>query len=763
MNSLFAELNQAQHQAVENTDGPVLVIAGAGAGKTKVLTHRIAYLLQKGVPSWRILALTFTNKASNEMKERIEKIVGADAARDLWMGTFHSVFGKILRAEAQRLNFDSNYTIYDTADSKSVIAKIIAEMNLDKDNYKPNAILSTISNAKNNLITPAAYLQNADLYKHDLMKKMPQVGEVYKRYELRCRQANAMDFDDLLLYTNILFRDHPDVLAKYQERFAYILVDEFQDTNTSQNLIVKKLALPENNICVVGDDAQSIYSFRGAKIENILNFSSDYPNYKIFKLEQNYRSTPTIVEAANSLIAKNKNQIPKKTFSEQADGEKIQVLSAATDIEEGVMVSKEIQKLAASGVPYSDIAILYRTNMQSRIIEESLNKLTIPSRVYGGTSFFQRKEIRNFLAYVRAVVNPKDTEALLRSISYPSKGIGVSTMDKVRILAERNNLSLWEVFLNIERANDVFNKGTISKIVQFRELLQSFSADLPTADAYSLAHRIFTLSGIKKDLEGDDSIEGVNQLDNVLELLNGIKDFVEAEENAETPYLPNYLEKIALFTDMDTDNKNDRNKVTLMTIHSAKGLEFAYCFIVGLEENLFPSNMFGSQSPSNVEEERRLFYVALTRAKQRAFLSYANSRRVHGSINNSAPSRFLQEISPEFLEQEETRSRFAGFQRNDNEFGSSFGASKRNSMQTQSKFTNFRKPQSAAKPIIPSDFTPSDTNDIREGQTVIHQTFGRGTVKELQGEANGRLAVIDFQVGGEKRMLMKFAKLQIIN
>ncbi len=373
MNNLFKELNPAQHQAVENTKGPVLVIAGAGAGKTKVLTHRIAYLLQQGVPSWRILALTFTNKAAREMKERIEKLVGFDVARDLWMGTFHSIFGKILRVEAQYLGFDANYTIYDTADSKSLTGKIIGEMNLDKDNYKPNAILNRISNAKNNLITPQAYLQNTDFYKHDLMQKVPQAGEIYQRYVARCRQANAMDFDDLLLYTNILFRDNPNVLAKYQERFTYILVDEFQDTNTSQNLIVKKLALPENNICVVGDDAQSIYSFRGAKIENILNFSKDYPNYQIFKLEQNYRSTPTIVEAANSVIAKNKNQIPKKTFSEQSDGEKIQVLSADTDIEEGVLVSKEIRKLTSSGVNYSDIAILYRTNAQSRIMEEMLN------------------------------------------------------------------------------------------------------------------------------------------------------------------------------------------------------------------------------------------------------------------------------------------------------------------------------------------------------------------------------------------------------
>ncbi|MDR0941556.1 MAG: ATP-dependent helicase [Bacteroidales bacterium] len=757
MNPLFQDLNPAQRQAVENTNGPVLVIAGAGAGKTKVLTHRIAYLLQQGVPSWRILALTFTNKAAREMKERIEKLVGGDAARDLWMGTFHSIFGKILRVEAQYLGFDANYTIYDTADSKSLIGKIIAEMNLDKDNYKPNAILNRISNAKNNLITPQAYLQNTDFHKHDLMQRVPQAGEIYQRYVARCRQANAMDFDDLLLYTNILFRDNPDVLVKYQERFTYILVDEFQDTNTSQNLIVKKLALPENNICVVGDDAQSIYSFRGAKIENILNFSRDYPNYKIFKLEQNYRSTPTIVEAANSIIAKNKNQIPKKTFSEQSDGEKIQVLNADTDIEEGVMVSRAIKKLADTGVNYSDIAILYRTNAQSRIMEEMLNKLSIPCRVYGGTSFFQRKEIRDMLAYVRISVNPKDNEAFARCVAYPSKGIGATTMEKIQTLAERNSLSLWEVFLNIELANDVFNKGTIAKIVQFRELLQSFSADLLVADAYALAHRIFTQTGIQKDLEADDSIEGVNRLANVEELLNGIKDFVEADENADAPYLPGYLEKVALLTDMDTENTDSNNKVTLMTVHSAKGLEFSHCFIVGLEENLFPSNMFGAPSPNNVEEERRLFYVALTRAKQSVSVSYANSRRIHGSITAAAPSRFLQEINPAFLAQEQ-RSTFAGFSRGGASYGSSFSEKFSNSSFSKPQFTGFKKPQNSSKPVIPSTFTPSNPSDLCAGQTVVHQTFGRGYIKELQSD----VAVIDFQVGGEKKMLLKFAKLQII-
>ncbi|MDR2962361.1 MAG: ATP-dependent helicase [Bacteroidales bacterium] len=762
MNPLFEGLNSAQLQAVEQSDGPVLVIAGAGAGKTKVLTHRIAYLLQQGVPSWRILALTFTNKAAREMKERIEKLVGSDHARDLWMGTFHSIFGKILRVEAQYVGFDANYTIYDTSDSKSLIGKIIGEMNLDKDSYKQNAILSRISNAKNSLITPAAYLQNTDFYKHDLMQKVPQAGEIYQRYVARCRQANAMDFDDLLLYTNILFRDNPEILAKYQERFHYILVDEFQDTNVSQNLIVKKLALPHNNICVVGDDAQSIYAFRGAKIENILNFSADYPNYKIFKLEQNYRSTPTIVDAANSVIAKNRNQIPKKTFSEQIDGEKIKVFAADTDIEEGVMVSKEIKKLADSGVNYSDIAILYRTNAQSRIMEEMLNKQQIPCRVYGGTSFFQRKEVRDMLAYVRVAVNPKDSEALMRCIAYPSKGIGATSVEKMTMLAERNTISLWDVFLNIEKAYDVFNKGTIAKIAQFRELLLSFSADLQTADAYSLMNRMFKQTGIEQDLKADDSIEGVNRLDNVMELLNGVKDFVEADENAETPYLPNYLEKVALFTDMDTDNDDARNKVTLMTIHSAKGLEFTYCFIVGLEENLFPSNMFGAQSPSNVEEERRLFYVALTRAKQAAYFSYANSRRIHGNITAAAPSRFLQEVNPEFLEQEIRSgfSGFSGFQRGGG-FNSAFGNRSGNTSYSKPQFTGFKKPPTAAKPVLPVDFSPSNPADVRAGHTVEHQTFGRGLVQDVQD--SGRLAVIEFQAVGEKRMLLKFAKLRIVD
>lgn len=756
MEQLLQELNSSQQAAVVNTDGPVLVIAGAGSGKTRVLTYRIAYLLAQGVPSYKILALTFTNKAANEMKERITSIVGEERARDLWMGTFHSVFSKILRYEAQSLGFDSTFTIYDSQDSKSLINKIVNEMNLDKDKYKPGLIASIISKSKNNLITPEAYMQNADNYKNDSFQKIPQTGSIYKAYVNRCKSSNAMDFDDLLLMTNILFRDNISVLEKYQKRFKYILVDEFQDTNYSQNLIVRKLAYPENNICVVGDDAQSIYSFRGAKIENILNFSKEFPQLTMYKLEQNYRSTQTIVNAANSIIKKNSKQIPKTTFSELEPGNKIGLIETQTDIEEGYMVSKKILQMSQYSSSYTDFAILYRTNVQSRIFEEALRKYNIPCRIYGGLSFFQRKEIKDVLSYIRIVINPKDEEALARIINYPARGIGQTTVDKMTQLAQRNNTALWTVIANIELTTDIFNKSTITKIQSFRSMILGFIQDVNSADAYSLTHRIVEQSGIYRELQADTSIEGKNKFDNVLELLNGVKEFTE--DDSEEIYLPQYIEKIALLTDLDSDNKDKSNKVTLMTIHSAKGLEFENCFIVGLEESLFPSFM-NTESDKEIEEERRLFYVALTRAKKSATLSYATSRRKWGNLMTCTPSRFISEIDSSFIDFGNTPSIIKN---KDFSFLDSNTFSKSQNSNPQ-KFTNFRKPATSLKVPKIENFIPDDPQLIQKGQTVLHATFGKGMVQDVLGIFPDSVAQIQFTASGEKKLLLKFAKLKVVN
>lgn len=749
---MLHELNESQAIAVKHTDGPVLVIAGAGSGKTRVLTYRIAYLLSKGVPSQKILALTFTNKAAAEMKERIISLVGMDKAQNLWMGTFHSIFSKILRYEASSIGFDSNYTIYDAQDSKNLISKIITDLNLDREVYKPGLIASKISNAKNNLITPEIYLQNNDFYKQDSFQKIPQTGTIYKAYVNRCKISNAMDFDDLLLQTNILFRDFPDILQKYQKRFSYILVDEFQDTNTSQNLIVKKLALPENNICVVGDDAQSIYSFRGAKIENILNFSREYPNHQLFKLEQNYRSTQTIVNAANSIILKNSNQIKKNTFSEQEIGTKIKVIENQTDLEEGIEVAKLIHKNIEQGSDYNECAILYRTNAQSRIFEEALTKFRIPCRIYGGLSFFQRKEIKDVLAYIRICINPKDEEALGRIINYPARGIGNTTVEKLELLAQRNSITIWDVLSKIELAHDIFNKATITKLQNFYNVMLSFIQDIQLVDAYSLVNRIIEKTGIHADLKADSSIEGQSRLENVEELLNGIKEFTEEQDNA---YLPEYLEKIALLTDLETDLHEKLNKVTLMTIHSAKGLEFKHCYIVGLEENLFPSQL-SIMSPKELEEERRLFYVALTRAKQSVVLSFATSRRKWGNLNVCTKSRFINEIDPNFIETTDGLPRFQSF--------NPIYSKDKESYSENSKplFQNFRKQPNNKLPKI-EDFIPDNPQTISQGDSIIHATFGRGIVKEIKGVFPDSIATIHFSVSGEKKLLLKFAKLKRVD
>lgn len=748
------ELNSNQQAAVLNTEGPSLVIAGAGSGKTRVLTYRIAQLLSQGIPAYKILALTFTNKAAREMQKRIAELVGSEIAANLWMGTFHSIFSKILRFEAEKLGYTSSYTIYDTQDSKNLIKAIVKELKLDDKIYKPSVILGRISMAKNNLIVAQSYTQSSRILSEDTAAKRPLLGEIYKLYQQRCKQSDTMDFDDLLLQTNILFRDHPDILAKYQQKFQYILVDEYQDTNYSQYLIVKKLSETHQNICVVGDDAQSIYSFRGARIENILNFKNDYPNYKLYKLEQNYRSTTTIVDAANCVISKNKEQIPKRTFSENEEGEKIKVLRALSDKEEGFQVTNEIFRLANyEQQEYSDFAILYRTNAQSRILEEALRKRNIPYKIYGGQSFYQRKEIKDLLAYFRLTVNQNDEEAFKRIINYPRRGIGDSTIDKLREIAGKYQVSMWTVLCNLNKVADAFNAGTIAKLQKFGTLIERFKEQVTNENAYDAAVIIARSSGIIDDLSNDETPEGVSRKENIQELLNGIKDFCEtAYKEGRDDKLPAFLEGVALLTDQDGEKEGDQDKVTLMTIHSSKGLEFANVFITGLEEDLFPAQQ-SATTPAALEEERRLFYVALTRAEKRAFMSFATSRYKNGQVVSSRPSRFIAEIDQEFLEgyvalREET---------------STF------KLRTSPTPSNFKKPaitlNHTAKAEIPeidrSKLKPIDSNLVIPGMLIYHPTFGAGKVINLEGLGVQKKAKVMFAEGGSRTLLLKFAKLYI--
>ena len=656
------ELNEGQRNAVQYCDGPSLVIAGAGSGKTRVLTYKIAYLLEEqAYDPWNILALTFTNKAAREMKERIAKQVGIKRAQYLWMGTFHSIFLRILHYEHERIGFNANFTVYDASDSKSLIKAIIKEMDLDDKTYKPGLIEERISNAKNRLVTPQQYLDNDDLQEADRDAKISKTGEIYRRYWNRCRQANAMDFDDLLFYTYLLFREHPDVLAKYQQQFKYILVDEYQDTNYAQHCIVLQLAAQHQRVCVVGDDAQSIYSFRGAEIDNILNFTRQFDGAKIFKLEQNYRSTQTIVEAANSLIAKNKRQIQKDVFSEKEQGERIYVTEAYSDVEEGDIVASQISKLhRREQVPYDEIAILYRTNAQSRIFEEVMRKKNIPYRVYGGLSFYQRKEVKDVIAYFRLVVNPNDEEAFKRIINYPTRGIGDTTVAKIIGAASQHGVSLWDVITQPTAYELNVNKGTLTKLEGFRALINSFIEKVGNTDAYELGASIIKASGIMAELMQDRTAENMSRQENIEELVNGLQDFTQThrEEDNEHIYLTDYLSEVSLLTDQDSDKGNDDAKVTIMTIHSAKGLEFGSVFVVGMEENLFPSPMC-TNSIKGLEEERRLFYVALTRAEEHCYLSYAKSRFRYGKMEFCTPSRFLRDIDPQYLHIDKQSSDFS--------------------------------------------------------------------------------------------------------
>ena len=641
-----SELNPSQRDAVLYTDGDSMVIAGAGSGKTRVLTYKIAHLLEEGVEPWSILALTFTNKAAGEMKQRIAARVGENRARYLWMGTFHSIFSRILRTEADKIGYSSNFTIYDQTDSQNLIKSIVREMQLDDKTYKPNVVQGRISNAKNRLVTASAYIQNADIYKHDQFKRIPMVGKIYERYEQRCRQSDAMDFDDLLLNTFILFRDHPEVQEHYGTSFKYILVDEYQDTNYAQHCIVWQLTRFGSKVCVVGDDAQSIYSFRGANLDNMLKFSKLYPDSKLFKLEQNYRSTQTIVEAAGSLICKNHAQIPKKVFSENEQGDKIKVLCAHSDLEESEMVVNRLLDLHTfKDVSWSQMAILYRTNAQSRPLEEALRKRGLPYKIYGGLSFYQRKEIKDVIAYFRMSVNPNDEEAFKRIINYPARGIGQTTVGKMLSAAMENGVSLWTVLCNPSEYSLDVNSGTASKLSAFKNMLESFMADASTLDAQQLSERIVNETGIMRELQADTTIEGIGRKENVEELLANIAQFCldRKEEGNDKRFMTDYLSEVSLMTDQDNETEEDLEKVTLMTVHAAKGLEFDAVFIVGLEENLFPSDMSGD-SEREIEEERRLFYVAMTRARKYLTLLFATTRFKYGSVDFCTPSRFLKDI-----------------------------------------------------------------------------------------------------------------------
>jgi DNA helicase-2/ATP-dependent DNA helicase PcrA len=750
------ELNKSQREAVLYNDGPSLVIAGAGSGKTRVLTYKIAYLLSKGLPAESILALTFTNKAAREMKARIAEMIGWQQARRLWMGTFHSIFSRILRAEAEHLGYTAHFTIYDSSDSKSLVKSILKDLNLDDKVYAPNTVLNRISMAKNNLFSPQAYKANPDLTTRDYQSKMPQMCEIYQIYAMRCRAANAMDFDDLLYYTNILFRDKPDILEKYKNFFQYILVDEYQDTNFSQYLIINKLSEKHQRLCVVGDDAQSIYSFRGANIDNILGFKREYPNCKIFKLEQNYRSTQNIVNAANSLISKNKEQIQKTVFSENATGEAIEVSSVYSDYDEGFTVANTIARLHGSESPYDEFAILYRTNSQSRVLEESLRKNGIPYRIYGGLSFYQRKEIKDVLAYFRLVINPADDEALKRVINVPKRGIGNTTLEKIFVSAKTHQVSAWQIISNVLQYNVGVNAGTALKLTRFTELIAPFNEKLQEQNAYEIGNAIVRASGIINELKEDHSTESLSRQDNIEELLKAMHEFCELrmEEDGTLATLSDFLSEVSLLTDHDEKEGEDEKKVTLMTVHASKGLEFKHVFIVGMEEELFPSSRI--QSERELEEERRLFYVAITRAKETCHISYAKTRFRHGKNNFCNPSRFLKDLDTRFVNMPETNDIFAS---------STPAFERRSPISFEPRFTAPTRSSKPLKPITSNESSmesKTEINGLQLAMRVIHELFGEGTIISLSGSGADARAVVSFDNVGQKNLLLKYAKLTVM-
>ena len=785
------ELNESQYEAVTYIDGPSLVIAGAGSGKTRVLTYKIAYLLEQenGYNPWNILALTFTNKAAREMKERIARQVGTERARYLWMGTFHSIFFRILRAEAQYIGFTSQFTIYDTADSKSLLRSIIKEMGLDEKTYKPGVVQARISNAKNHLVTPTGYAANKEAYEGDMAAKMPAIRDIYTRYWDRCRQAGAMDFDDLLIYTYILFRDFPEVLARYRDQFRYVLVDEYQDTNYAQHSIVLQLTKENQRVCVVGDDAQSIYSFRGADIDNILYFTKIYPNTKVFKLEQNYRSTQTIVCAANSLIEKNERQIRKAVFSKKEKGEAIGVFQAYSDVEEGDIVANKIAELRREhSYGYADFAILYRTNAQSRIFEEALRKRTMPYKIYGGLSFYQRKEIKDVIAYFRLVVNPNDEEAFKRIINYPARGIGDTTVGKIISAATDNGVSLWATLCEPLSYGLNINKGTHTKLQGFRELIEGFITDQADKNAYEIGTDIIRQSGIINDVCQDTSPENLSRKENIEELVNGMNDFcaLRQEEGNPNIFLTDFLSEISLLTDQDSDKADDGEKITLMTVHSAKGLEFKNVFVVGLEENLFPSGMVGDSARA-LEEERRLFYVAITRAEEHCYLSFAKTRFRYGKMEFGSPSRFLRDIDVDYLRMpheagvsrlvDEGAGRFrreieGGFTRSASPSRAPFGSTSSSEQRERPKAQiiapsvprNLKKVSAVGSSggAQASSSGSALAAGVQAGQMIEHERFGLGEVMKVEGTGDNAKATIHFKNAGDKQLLLRFARFKVI-
>lgn len=765
------ELNPSQLAAVEYCDGPSLVIAGAGSGKTRVLTYKIAYLLEHGYEPWSILALTFTNKAANEMKERIAQKVGQERARRLWMSTFHSIFAKILRLEATHIGYEPNFTIYDQSDSKSLVRSIIKEMQLDEKVYKPSTIVERISSAKSNMLSPAEYTRSADRMNGDQRSRVPSTHEIYRRYCERCRQANAMDFDDLLLNTYHLFDEHPDVLARYTERFKYVLVDEFQDTNYVQGCIVWQLTQARRRVCVVGDDAQSIYSFRGANIDNILGFTKRYGETKIFKLEQNYRSTQNIVNAANSLIAKNSEQIRKNVFSELEQGEPLILCQAYSDLEESEIVANRIQTLRRSeGLAYSDFAILYRTNAQSRTFEEAFRKRSMPYRIYGGLSFYQRKEIKDIIAYFRIICNPHDEEALKRIINYPARGIGETTMKHLHEAANNAGTSMWRVLTEPESYQLKVNKGTLSKLATFAEMINEFIMNLEKKNAYEIAVEIIRRSGISTEIYGDNTVEGKSRQENIEELLNGISEFVSSCEEEGNPEnrLPDFLAEVSLMSDNESQDDADDEKITLMTIHSAKGLEFNSVFIVGVEENLLPSNM-AQNSARELEEERRLFYVAITRAKVHCTLTFAKSRYRYGSFEFCEPSRFLKDIDRAYIRMLGDNTTYIKSTPRPQAPAGVPTFALTNRMRTTPPTS-----QEPPRRIVPQRLqriTPSSAPasavsagnaPLRIGQIIEHERFGVGDVINVEGSGENAKATIKFRNVGVKQLLLKFARYKII-
>lgn len=765
MSAYLEELNDAQKAPVLHKEGPLMVIAGAGSGKTRVLTYRIAHLMKQGIDPFHILALTFTNKAAREMKNRIARMVGESEAKNLWMGTFHSVFAKILRIEAGKLGYPSNFTIYDTQDSQRLISAIIKEMALDKDIYKPKQVQQRISSYKNSLITVKAYFNHAELVEADAEARRPKLGDIYKAYVERCFKAGAMDFDDLLLKTNELLTRFPEVLLKYQEKFRYILVDEYQDTNHSQYLIVKALSDRYRNICVVGDDSQSIYAFRGANINNILNFQRDYDEAALYRLEQNYRSTENIVKAANSLIEKNKTRLEKVIWTENETGAKIKVNRTLTDAEEGRYVASSIFEYKMQHqLNHRDFAVLYRTNSQSRAIEDALRKRDIPYRVFGGLSFYQRKEVKDVLAYLRLILNPKDEEALVRIINFPLRGIGPTTLDRLTVAANHYNRSVFEVMAHLDKLDLKINSGTRQKLEDFVVMIKSFQVMNATADAFTLTEHVVKKTGILNAYKEGGTPEDVMRVENIVELINGIKDFVEGQKELadSTGSLAEFLEDVALATDMDKAKSTD-DSVSLMTVHLAKGLEFPYVYVVGMEENLFPSAM-NLSTRAELEEERRLFYVALTRAEKQAFLTYTENRYRWGKLNDAEPSRFIGEIDEDYLEDltpsyEPYRYRSpinAGIFDTNGSSGNGRAASATSPMPRQ----NLRK----LTPSAPGMSGNGEVyNDLAVGDRVEHSRFGQGEVVSIEGSGNDKKAGIKFRGGETKKLLLRFAKLKILS